>query len=186
MTLWSGVRYRRPSAILASLCLLALGVVWANAPDDGEPARGKVVVFLDPGCPIARFHTATLRDCHQVYAGKGIHFEAYVPRATATEAAVERFVTKYELPFPVSADARQERARLHEARTVPEVFVYDARDKLVYRGRIDDTFIGIGKRRPKTRAHDLRDALQALTRGQLPTIQRTQAIGCAITFRTPK
>ena len=153
-----------------------------KAPSDPAPRRGRVVVFLDAGCPIARFHTATLRACHEAFAARGIQFEGYVPNRTATKASVSAYARKFKLPFPVRPDQDLSRARELEARIVPEVFLFDDEDRLVYRGRIDDTYAAIGKKRPEARVHDLRRSLEALLQGRPVPVPETRAIGCAITY----
>lgn len=146
------------------------------------PVIGKVVAFLEPGCPIARYHTATLRRCHEDYGPQGILFEGCVPNALATEASIARYIETYQLPFPVRPDALLEEARARGVTTVPEVLVYDKDERLVYRGRIDDTFAGIGKRRPVARTHDLADTLKALVDGKKLDPRTTEAVGCKLTF----
>jgi len=51
---------------------------------------------------------------------------------------------------------------------------------LVYRGRIDDQFAGLGKRRTVVTSHDLRDALEATLVGKPVPQPRTEAVGCPI------
>lgn len=163
------------------LCPLSQG-----APE-GSTARdaGRVVVLLEPGCPIARYHLATLRELHETFAAKGFAFQGYVPNALATKASVSSYRKKFEIPFPIEADPQQIKASELRATIVPEVFVYNKEETLVYRGRIDDTFAAVGKRRPKARSHELKDTLIALlTDKPIPTAQ-TKPVGCPITFSTP-
>ena len=49
-----------------------------------------------------------------------------------------------------------------------------------YRGRIDDTYFGYGKRRFAATHHDLRDALEAVLSGKPVHERTTEAIGCFI------
>ncbi len=170
-------------ALLTATAFLGASPVFLTAKNAGESAiRGRVVVFLDPGCPIARFHTATLRSCHRDFTTKGIQFEAYVPNRTATEESVAAYAKKFRLPFPVHPDADLTKARQLKARTVPEVFLFDDQHELLYRGRIDDIYVGIGKKRPRAQVHDLRRSLEALVKGEPIPVAKTVAIGCAITF----
>ena len=165
----------------ASIILLALGLLAAVAAPEPAP-KGRVVVLLDPGCPIARYGLTALRECHKIFAPQGIHFQGHVPNILATEVSVAAYREKFEIPFPVSADPEQTKATELGAAIVPEVFVYDAKDTLIYRGRIDDAFAAIGKRRPKTHTHDLKRTLTALLNGDPILISQTTPVGCAITF----
>ena len=67
-----------------------------------------------------------------------------------------------------------------DARWTPEAFVIDERDSVVYRGRLNDRYFAPGKRRPKTRKRDLRQALQDVLSGQPVEIPLTDAVGCPI------
>jgi hypothetical protein len=51
---------------------------------------------------------------------------------------------------------------------------------LVYLGRIDNRYVGFGKRREQVTAHDLRDALEAVLAGRPVPRRRTEAVGCDI------
>ena len=166
------------------ISLLALFAAVLSVVADEVKPRGSVRVFLDEGCPIARYHTLTLRQFHREFSKLGIRFEAYFPNISASKASVEAFAKKFEIPFPVQVDAQQVLARAVKATIVPEVFVYDRHQKLVYRGRIDDTYVEIGKKRPAARQHDLKDTLQALVDGKTISVGKTTPVGCLITFAT--
>lgn len=169
--------------LLFSLALLLLCPLSQGAPEASASGKtGRVLVLLEPGCPIARYHLATLRELHEAFAEKGIVFQGYVPNVLATEASVAGYREKFEIPFPVEPDPQQRKAAELGATIVPEVFVYDAKEALIYRGRIDDKFAAVGKRRPRTRSHDLKRTLIALLEGKpLPSAQ-TEPVGCPITF----
>ncbi|MCH1421255.1 MAG: hypothetical protein L7W40_13215, partial [Akkermansiaceae bacterium] len=97
--------------------------------------------------------------------------------------SLQTYVEKYKFPLKAILDPGQARARALKATIVPEVFVFDRDEKLIYRGRIDDHFAAVGKRRPLTRTHDLADVLRALSASETIEPRKTKAIGCAITFR---
>lgn len=145
--------------------------------------QGKVIVFLEPGCPVSRFHTATLRAHFEAFSPRGITFVGHVPNPTLDQERVDAYKKKFQIPFTVISDARQTKAKELSAVTVPEVFVFDQRNQLVYRGRIDDTYADVGKKRPQARVHDLKNALQALLKGEPIPVARTVAIGCPITYK---
>ncbi len=164
----------------ASIILLALGLFAASATPEVAP-KGRVVVLLEPGCPIARFGLTALRECFETFGPQGVRFQGHVPNRLATEASVATYREKFSIPFPVSPDSLQLKATELGAAIVPEVFVYDAKDTLIYRGRIDDAFVAIGKRRPKAHTHDLKRTLTALLNGDPILISQTTPVGCAIT-----
>ena len=67
-------------------------------------------------------------------------------------------------------------------KVTPEVIVLDqTSDKVVYQGRIANTYIKVGRRRTVTTSHDLENALVAVSENRLPDIPYTEAVGCFIT-----
>jgi hypothetical protein len=52
--------------------------------------------------------------------------------------------------------------------------------ELLYRGRIDDGYAALGKKRAVVTEHDLRDALDAIAAGKPVKKAKTKAIGCLI------
>lgn len=67
-------------------------------------------------------------------------------------------------------------ADLYEALTTPHVFVLDWEGILRYRGAVDD----ITFRRREATQFFLRDAVEALRKGQLPSLGETPSYGCTI------
>ena len=66
------------------------------------------------------------------------------------------------------------------ATITPEAVVLDARQRVVYRGRIDDRFVELGRERPAATRRDLRNALTAALAGKPVSPAKTQAVGCFI------
>src|SRR5215471_17528643 len=99
------------------------------------------------------------------------------------EISSERFrghARDYDLRMPFSLDPRHEWVERAGATTAPEAAVFSPSGELLYRGRIDDQYAGLGKRRSVVTSHDLRDALEAILAGKPVTPSRTEAIGCPI------
>ena len=55
-----------------------------------------------------------------------------------------------------------------------------AGERMVYRGRIDDRYVELGKDRLKPTRHDLEDALDAVDRRQAGRAAETRAVGCIL------
>lgn len=88
---------------------------------------------------------------------------------------------EFGYPFPYLYDATQAVARAFDAACTPDFFVFDRAGALRYRGQFDDSRPGNGK--PVT-GNDLRDAVRALTRGELPSEVQKPSIGCNIKWRS--
>lgn len=82
--------------------------------------------------------------------------------------------------FPYVFDDSQDVARAFRAACTPDFYLFDERQRLVYRGQLDDS-------RPSSdvpvTGRDLRDALEALLAGRPVTGQQKPSIGCNIKWR---
>ena len=81
--------------------------------------------------------------------------------------------------FPYLRDETQEVAAAYGPSVTPEVFLFDAERRLVYRGRIDDN--PDNPRAVKKR--DLRDALDQLLAGKPIVTAQTNAVGCSVKWK---
>jgi peroxiredoxin len=90
--------------------------------------------------------------------------------------AMHKIWSEKNYPFPYLFDKSQEAARRFGARCTPDVFVYDRERTLAYRGLIDDNWKDIAK---VSRSY-LRDALDALLRGERPDAIQEPSLGCSI------
>jgi AhpC/TSA family len=81
--------------------------------------------------------------------------------------------------FPFLYDETQETAHDYSAARTPEVFVFDAAHRLVYRGAPDSDH-----QNPNEDARYLREALDATLDGGDPGTTETPAVGCTIKWRS--
>jgi hypothetical protein len=82
--------------------------------------------------------------------------------------------------FPYLFDGSQAVARAFDAQCTPDIFLYDAEHRLVYRGQLDDS-------RPKSdipvSGRDLRAALDAVLAGRPALLDQRPSIGCSIKWK---
>ena len=69
---------------------------------------------------------------------------------------------------------------------VPEVFVVDAMDQLIYYGRINDQYAAPGKYNKTERSADLKMAIEAVSKGALMPYQHKKAVGCIFEAKAVK
>jgi hypothetical protein len=81
--------------------------------------------------------------------------------------------------FPYLFDATQEVARSYGAVCTPDPFVFDAERKLVYAGRIDDSW----KDASQVSSPDLRRVLDAMVEGEPIALEPVPAMGCSIKWK---
>ena len=147
----------------------------------GICAPHKVYVFLGETCPVSRHYTLTLRNLHAQYASEELEFIGVFPNRLSTPTAIAAFQEKYMLPFSCIRDSAHTWVNRLGATVTPEVVVVDSSNAAIYRGRIDNTFARVGKRRRVVTARDLADVLNAICNNTPLTFRQTQAIGCFIT-----
>jgi hypothetical protein len=156
------------------LFLLALGLGPA-------PPRATVYVFLAETCPISQAATLPLRELHARYASQGVQFVGVFPAADATPATLAAFAKTYQLAFPLQTDPQHQLTKRLKARITPEAVVVAANGRRVlYQGRLDDSYAALGQRRSVVAHHELADALTAVAAGRAVAVPRTEAVGCFI------
>jgi peroxiredoxin len=137
-------------------------------------------VFLAEGCPICEQSTPELKRLSGLFSSRGIEFRAVFPNRFTTDSSMREFTTTFGLPFALVLDTAQTLTRKLSASVTPEAVVVLPSGEVVYRGRIDNLFEGIGKRRLSANKHDAERALEAVLRGELPSPRTTKAVGCVI------
>jgi len=140
-----------------------------------------VYVFLHESCRISQYYTPTLKKLHETYADEKLQFVGLFPNFSSKPAKMEAFKQKYALPFDFKTDYYHTLKEKLGASVTPEVVVFDeSKDRLLYRGRIDDSYVRIGRRKQVTTTSELKDVLHAITNQQPITVDNTTAIGCFI------
>jgi hypothetical protein len=154
------------------------GVAHALRPNHDRAAM--VVVFLGTECPIANGYVPELNrqftalvdaDSHVAYFG-------VISDHSVTRAAAARHAAQFKIRFPVLFDASGELADALKPTHLPEAFVIDRDGRLAYRGRIDDLYADLGKKRTEASRHNLADAIAAVLDGQPVATPRTEPVGC--------
>lgn len=82
-----------------------------------------------------------------------------------------------QLDFPYLYDASQAIAKELEAECTPEFYLYNQNQKLVYRGRLDDSTPG---NQIKITGKDVRDAIQSTLQGKKLKRKQYPSMGCSI------
>ncbi|MBK8701960.1 MAG: thioredoxin family protein [Saprospiraceae bacterium] len=146
---------------------------------------GTVVLFICNHCPYVIHINGELVRLANLYAEKGIKFVAISsndvhnhPDDAPDKMRIVAKVLQY--PFPYLYDESQEVARAYDAACTPDIYVFDAHDKLYYRGRLDDSRPNNGK--PIT-GKDLSEAIDAMLDGAAPPEVQYPSGGCNIKWK---
>ncbi|MDA8695312.1 redoxin domain-containing protein [Flavobacteriales bacterium] len=139
----------------------------------------RVILFLAPLCPICQNMSYDLRQLEAEFENAPVEFLGVFPNASTRQDQIDVFRETYGLKMPFVTDDEGWAKQL-DARWTPEVFVLDAQDSILYRGRINDRYFAPGRRRNKTRNRDLQNAISDVLRGEAVRVPRTDAVGCPI------
>jgi thiol-disulfide isomerase/thioredoxin len=137
----------------------------------------KVAFFLSPTCTICRYYALEMRELSADYAGRDVEFIGYAVGPLLTDSVVASFREEYKIPFSVVLDDTMHRTL--NATVTPEVFVLHS-DTVVYHGRIDDSFLRVGKRRAHVKNRELRSVLDSILQGRKAEVHYVPAVGCII------
>ena len=140
-------------------------------------AQLRVAFFLSPTCTICRFYALEMRNLTSDYGHKGVDFVGYAVGPLLNDSVVDAFRSEYQIPFPILLDDIMHR-RLN-ATVTPEVFVIH-NDSVMYHGRIDDSFVRVGKRRAHVKNRELRNAIESILAGVELELNHVPAVGCII------
>ena len=151
----------------------------SSKPQDLE-VKASVFVFTLTDCPICNAYAPELNRLYDEFFKRGVNM-VMVP--VDTDITFERFIAhreKYDIRMPFVLDPNGDWIERAGATTAPEAALFSPSGELLYRGRIDDQYAGLGKRRTVVTSHDLRDALEAILAGKPVREPRTEAVGCPI------
>ncbi len=154
------------------------------APLRGTPGEVTVLVFGAVDCPIANAYAPELAAIDRQCGERHVAMWYVYPADSLDAAAVDAHRRDFALAMPFALDPEHRIVRAVGATVTPEAavlrFTGPDRFEVVYLGRIDDQYAGIGKRRARSEHHDLRDAIDAAASGQPIAAPRTTAYGCFI------
>ena len=142
--------------------------------DDLKGKNGAVIVFLSIQCPVVKAYDERIVKLAEDYKAQGVNLIGINSNATESLEEVKKHAAeKYK--FPVLIDKGNVIADKFSATATPEMYVFDAKNKLVYHGAIDNDRSG----RNVTTNH-LRTALDEHLAGKPITVAETRAFGCSI------
>jgi peroxiredoxin len=148
---------------------------------DGEAA---VVIFTCNHCPYALAWHDRLLAVASDYADRGVRTVLVNPNDAdryprdSLDAMRERVHREGPWPAPYLRDESQEVARAYDAKTTPDVFVFDSDGILCYRGAPDADHMD-----EQQNASWLRAALDAVLEGREVAETETTPVGCSVKWK---
>ena len=83
------------------------------------------------------------------------------------------------MPYPYLYDESQDVATAWGAKRTPEFYLVNGEGVVVYRGRLDNS----PRNAMEATTSDLADAMDSLSMGDLPPVNRTESIGCSVKWK---
>jgi peroxiredoxin len=152
--------------------------------DDFSGCDVLCVVFMCNHCPYVQAVIDRLIKLQKKYKDDGVCFVGINANDSENypEDSFEKmseYAEKWGLNFPYLRDETQKVAKRYKAQCTPDIFVYDKDRKLAYHGRIDDNW----KEPEKVETHELKDAIEAILKGEAIDEPQHPSIGCSIKWK---
>jgi peroxiredoxin len=153
--------------------------------DDFRGNRALLVLFLSAHCPYVKHIEKNLGALGASYADQSLAIVAIssndaaaspedAPEGLKAQAVVNGF------NFPYLYDETQQVARAYHAACTPDIFLFDADFKLVYRGEYDSSRPGNGI---PVSGEDLRFSIDMTLAGRFVPADQRPSIGCNIKWK---
>ena len=175
----SGTALPRPVTPAAEVTVPALDGTRVAPLDPVEGVEATVLLFVMTDCPISNRYAPEIRRLHGEFAGTVRFWLVYVDAHRPVAELLEH-QSSFGYPFGALRDADGALAALAGATVTPEAAVFDAKQRMIYRGRIDDRFVSFGVARRAPRVRDLHDRLSRVAAGETLAFSETRAVGCYI------
>jgi peroxiredoxin len=155
---------------------------------DFADAKVLVVLFTCNHCPTAQAYEDRILRMHADYKDRGVGLVAISPNDpkavrldelgyTDLSDSLEEMKIRAKdngFLFPYLYDGETQKTSFaYGALATPHVFIFDGDRKLRYNGRIDDADV------KPVKAHDARNAIEALLAGRPVPVEKTRVFGCS-------
>ena len=152
--------------------------------EDFKKKKIVIIMFSCNHCPTVKAYEDRFVELQRDYKDKGVVLVAINPNDDKKypEDSFKNMKARAKekgFNFPYLRDETQSVARSYGAERTPEAFVFDKKRVLRYHGRIDDNVY----EPDKIQQHYLRDALDAILKGQKVLVQDTEPVGCTIKWK---
>ena len=137
--------------------------------------NGTVLLFIAVQCPVSNAYNERMEKLAQDYKAKGIAVVGINSNVAEDADAVKSHAAEHKLSFPILKDPGNKIADKLGATVTPEAYFLDAKNKLLYHGRIDNS-----RNAAQVESSDLRNALDAALSDKPIEKTEAKAFGCSI------
>jgi peroxiredoxin len=138
-----------------------------------------VLVFLANHCPVVQQYEDRIIEFTNDYKDKGVRVVGIaVSRQTIDKLpGIKDYMKEHKSTYTYAYDETQATGKAYGATNTPQFFVLDKERKIRYTGAMDNN-----PNESKVTKNYLRDAVNALLRGENPPVDETRAVGCGIQY----
>lgn len=124
-----------------------------------------------------------MNELSETYASDSLAFIGLFPNRYSTEQGIADFQSKHGITFELKREFYGTKTKAFGVTITPEVVVYDeVSERLIYKGRIDNSYHKLGQRRRVVTSSELETVLTQLVAGEQVSVDSVPPIGCYITF----
>jgi peroxiredoxin len=140
-----------------------------------------VLVCLANHCPVVGMYDDRIIDFVNAYKDKSVKLVAFAVENRESDKlpAIKKYMADHKLNYVYGYDESQEIGKLYGASNTPQFFVLDKERKIRYTGAMDDN-----RTESKVTKTYLRDAVDALLKGEAPPVDETRPDGCGVTYKS--
>lgn len=145
-----------------------------------KTSKGLLVIFSCNTCPYVKLSESRIKEITDKCIKEGLGCviinsnEAQRSEEDSFEAMI-KYAAGQKFSCPYVVDTNSKMADAFGATRTPQCFLFNAKG-LVYKGAIDDNV----KDPALAKSHYLKDAIDAVLKGETPKMQETKSIGCTI------
>lgn len=171
---------------LSALLFLSALSRSGRAADNNKPkidwhAHDVTVVFVVlHDCPICNSYAPEINRIAGEHDSRRFGFIVAYADSDFSFAEAQKHAREYHFNIPFVIDANHELVKSTGTKVVPEAVVFNSKREMLYRGRIDDLYADIDKRRPAPQERNLREALDEIAAGKKPKRAVVPGVGCPI------
>ena len=143
--------------------------------------RAEILFFITHDCPISNFYAPEIQRICKEYGGKSVSCALVYVDPQMTAAMVHTHLSDFGYKgIPAILDTKHQVVEAAGAKVTPQAILVGHDGRILYSGRIDNFYAGLGKPRRQATVHDLRTALEETLAGKPVTTPKTNPVGCYI------
>jgi peroxiredoxin len=139
-----------------------------------------VLVFLGNHCPVVQMYEDRLIDFTTAYKDKGVKVVGVSVNDNEQDKLpkIKEYMKDHKSNYVYGYDESQAIGHAYGATNTPQFFVLDKERKIRYLGAMDDN-----RTEAKVKKTYLKDAVEALLKGETPAVEETRPDGCGVQYR---